>query len=246
MTAPAGLFQFTRPRGARLIPQVVPTLQAGFNSRAHGGRDGRPPKERRWRNVSIHAPTGGATAPTRHRRAPHRVSIHAPTGGATRCRAEGIIPCQFQFTRPRGARRSYHCHCQRHYVSIHAPTGGATSFNLPYLTCEDWFQFTRPRGARPDARQGLVPLDVSIHAPTGGATVQGAANNNDFSKFQFTRPRGARPAAFAAHCCAVAFQFTRPRGARPCPVKGVCQGESFNSRAHGGRDADGWQGDLPP
>ena len=106
LTAPAGLFQFTRPRGARLIPQVVPTLQAGFNSRAHGGRDGRPPKERRWRNVSIHAPTGGATTITLDNCSDIAVSIHAPTGGATVSRRPRQSPRQSFNSRAHGGRDS--------------------------------------------------------------------------------------------------------------------------------------------
>ena len=97
-------FQFTRPRGARQSVEADRVAQKRFNSRAHGGRDKhtyqlddsgtwfqftrprgarrRPQKERRWRNVSIHAPTGGATY-----------------WGST----QPVIGL-FQFTRPRGAR----------------------------------------------------------------------------------------------------------------------------------------------
>ncbi len=78
----------------------------GFNPRAHGGRDmyigafllpnimfqstrpqGARPNNRyinaRAANVSIHAPTGGATSWLRVLAIDSRVSIHAPTGGAT-------------------------------------------------------------------------------------------------------------------------------------------------------------------
>ena len=58
------LFQFTRPRGARLWKRFF------FSCSSLG--------------VSIHAPTGGATTnSTTERRSIMKVSIHAPTGGAT-------------------------------------------------------------------------------------------------------------------------------------------------------------------
>ena len=82
--------------------------QRRFNSRAHEGRD--PPEG--------------------FRIAHHEVSIHAPTRGATRA---GRVwrPCKkkFQFTRPRGARPRRHDRVRRAHVSIHAPTRGATRRN---------------------------------------------------------------------------------------------------------------------
>ena len=54
-------FQFTRPRGARLSPWRKTRRGAGFNSRAHGGRDTFALPKTHASPVSIHAPTGGAT-----------------------------------------------------------------------------------------------------------------------------------------------------------------------------------------
>ena len=76
-------FQFTRPRGARLhdahkkegakcfnsrahggrdtYMQWVLRMCRSFNSRAHGGRDGNLVEAGQSTDVSIHAPTGGAT-----------------------------------------------------------------------------------------------------------------------------------------------------------------------------------------
>ena len=190
-----------------------------FNSRAHGGRDDLLRLLGAQRNVSIHAPTGGAT-PSHGRRRPvrtcfnsrahggrdqdcgclyvvHRaVSIHAPTGGATR------PPCgrrrlrEFQFTRPRGAR-------QRHGVTLSAASG----FN------------SRAHGGRDVVEDGLLAAEeVSIHAPTGGATTSTVKSPETVS-FQFTRPRGARRVGGNAEVYDNTFQFTRPRGARlaRCP-----------------------------
>ena len=54
-----------------------------FNPRAHGGRDGSGGTIEIVTEVSIHAPTGGATYIERGVIAAQGVSIHAPTGGAT-------------------------------------------------------------------------------------------------------------------------------------------------------------------
>ena len=174
-----------------------------FNSRAHGGRDDLLRLLGAQRNVSIHAPTGGAT-PSHGRRRPvrtcfnsrahggrdqdcgclyvvHRaVSIHAPTGGATR------PPCgrrrlrEFQFTRPRGAR-------QRHGVTLSAASGfnsrahgGRDDRRVTVADFCTWFHFTRPQGARPNDRfMHFFHRGVSIHAPTGGATIRAARRTVD-------------------------------------------------------------------
>ena len=145
-----------------------------FNSRAHGGRDKTPLDIWHLGQVSIHAPTGGATGRRTTTAVTAGVSIHAPTGGATTSAcAPSSASTAFQFTRPRGARqgRGFEacdstCFNSRAHggrdrlgkdagdargVSIHAPTGGAT--------------FGGGRGRLVDG--------VSIHAPTGGATAAG-------------------------------------------------------------------------
>ena len=120
------------------------------------------------------------------------VSIHAPTGGATSLFPSQTLQQWFQSTRPRGARPG----CLRHSdcclcfnprahggrdcrtiqrtcrcrVSIHAPTGGATWRRLKALKWLSRFQSTRPRGAR--QHFGTI-LTVG-------------------NEFQSTRPRGAR------------------------------------------------------
>ena len=122
----AGRFQFTRPRGAR--PQELFALRqpAGFNSRAHGGRDpgraegvprqdgfnsrahgGRDASRARHPGrprVSIHAPTGGATMPFRAYNLIYNVSIHAPTGGATRRCGHERNPRRRSHSRTNGGR----------------------------------------------------------------------------------------------------------------------------------------------
>ena len=57
-----GVFQFTRPRGARRRRSGASSSAPRFNSRAREGRDlDAPPRPVRQRHVSIHAPARGAT-----------------------------------------------------------------------------------------------------------------------------------------------------------------------------------------
>ena len=78
-----GMFQFTRPQGARLIIITLFLTRLSFNSRAHKGRDGLADVRSLADNVSIHAPTRGATYIVSLYNLNLYVSIHAPTRGAT-------------------------------------------------------------------------------------------------------------------------------------------------------------------
>ena len=170
------MFQPTRPRGARLVRSGLvaellqvsthaPTrgatplcrrrssISAGFNPRAHAGRDREDQQSQAdGAEVSTHAPTRGATRACEHQRVADEVSTHAPTRGATgvpRVRLTDLG--EFQPTRPRGARRGRRAAPPlRQRVSTHAPTRGATA------AC----------------RAGVAPrAAVSTHAPTRGATL---------------------------------------------------------------------------
>ena len=208
------MFQFTRPRGARL---------ENLNNAS------------RFLQVSIHAPTRGATVAPAPAEAGFDVSIHAPARGATPAWTLDRAEKEFQFTRPRGARRCRNpptplrcCFNSRaregrdvpeehdwlvRVVSIHAPARGATPTNHPTPT-DTMFQFTRPRGARRVLeRRPAVDMGVSIHAPARGATQL-------IVIFQIREM----------------FQFTRPRGARHAALCGLLDCASFNSRAREGRD----------
>ena len=77
-----GVFQSTRPRGARLKGPVADTLRNCFNPRAHVGRGTQYLNDK---SADI-------------------VSIHAPTWGAAILMKNTIIDELFQSTRPRGAR----------------------------------------------------------------------------------------------------------------------------------------------
>ena len=146
------LFQSTRPRGARQDGLAV---------------------EERGCAVSIHAPAGGATQFHCSSLPPiHSFNPRARGGRDAKRYYRSHANCQFQSTRPRGARLAHEClHAAFAYVSIHAPAGGATKGAGMNEIARLKFQSTRPRGARQDvgAKQP-TRRSVSIHAPAGGAT----------------------------------------------------------------------------
>ena len=136
--------------------------------------------------VSIHAPTWGATFVKRVEHHKSRVSIHAPTWGATT--TWGLWPgaWRFQSTHPHGVRpttgrRTCSCGCfnpRTHMgcdvalliggravlVSIHAPTWGATSSSVSSIT-RAGFQSTHPHGVRRACRPP-VPFSKSFNPRT--------------------------------------------------------------------------------
>ena len=189
------MFQSTRPRGARRPP----TLRSSpprrcFNPRAHVGRDfavalrvssrmvfqsTRPRGARPIRfsllqsflDVSIHAPTWGATTDAFGYNPRYQVSIHAPTWGATRKWANRLIMHNVSIHAPTWGATFFGRGSGHHLaVSIHAPTWGATDkVKSDYFTAcgfnprahvgrdfgytyrvdgSELFQSTRPRGAR--------------------------------------------------------------------------------------------------
>ena len=211
------VFQSTRPRGARRwmgeTAQDVFTFQS---TRPRGARLALVSRHASSRFVSIHAPTRGATARKCCADTFGLVSIHAPTRGATkRVRARcSRAPC----FNPRA-------HAGRDKVVTPAPAA-ATRFNPRAHAGRDTplqrlkspptkFQSTRPRGARHSFE--LVTYSQNV--------------------FQSTRPRGARRKVHRTTTSAGCVSIHAPtrgataRRARPRPVT-----ESFNPRAHAGRD----------
>ena len=145
-------FQSTLPRGER--PRACRTSQgglAGFNPRSHAGSDSSILATAKAGDVSIHAPTRGATL--------------RPLNNA-------IKALQFQSTLPRGERRRRRNRDgSRVCVSIHAPTRGATLARgaRPEMVCVSIHAPTR--GATSAQAEAVPDIEVSIHAPTRGATL---------------------------------------------------------------------------
>ena len=125
--APESEFQFTRPRGARLMSAAYLARYSKFQfTRPRGARHLRE-IHKILKEVSIHAPARGATSSGPRRQARELVSIHAPARGATPSPRPSLPNSWFQFTRPRGARLERNAgRCGFRSVSIHAPARGAT------------------------------------------------------------------------------------------------------------------------
>ena len=211
------MFQSTHPRRVRLQALARASTPRLFQSthprrvRQHRRMDAEGP-----RNVSIHAPTQGATiAPPRvaiaavafqstHPRrvrlegfpllyAIEGVSIHAPTQGATISRSYSVLNLLFQSTHPRRV---------RHFLGWFP--NRSRSFNpRTHAGCDAcWAAGTRASGFNPRTHAGCDQLDVWVASQR--------------IEFQSTHPRRVR--------------LRRPAG---LPGRG-CR---FNPRTHAGCDA---------
>ena len=146
---PVGMFQLTRPRGARLTVNLRPAAGCGFNSRAREGRDTTADRNCRRRKSFNSRAREGRDRRRKKMREINLVSTHAPARGAT------VTVFSIPFLVP---------------VSTHAPARGAT-YSDGRTPQRSRFQLTRPRGARQPrrtSRRGTA--GVSTHAPARGAT----------------------------------------------------------------------------
>ena len=130
----------------KLLAQCVPRC---FNPRTHEGCDDNLASARNLRDVSIHAPTRGATRTCEYQLLICAVSIHAPTRGAT----ESVVNL--------GTGTG---------VSIHAPTRGATACPNRCVYSFACFNPRTHEGCDYINDEFFCTTLVSIHAPTRGAT----------------------------------------------------------------------------
>ena len=145
------------------------------------------------KSVSIHAPTRGATHELQSQTFHRLVSIHAPTRGATQIFAESAHGYGFQSTHPHGVRLTWQAILQEARK----------------------FQSTHPHGVRLRSSEIARQLtQVSIHAPTRGATNEAACSLRGSGVSIHAPTRGA----------------THAREQRFCPAR------SFNPRTHTGCD----------
>jgi len=146
-------------------------------------------------------------------------------------------PCEFQSTRPYGARRraspGFAC---LDAVSIHAPVWGATP-NAPTLLLATRFQSTRPYGAR-HAVLGLRPglPRVSIHAPVWGATTVTVLDALDTCVSIHAPVWGATLPGIIYVLCAVVSIHAPVWGATDAEQYVFHRFSRFNPRARMGRD----------
>ena len=121
------------------------------------------------------------------------ISIHAPTKGATTLGWQSEGGLLFQSTLPRRERR-YDCMYFNHHllISIHAPTKGATSNIFDGKVIVEISIHAPTKGATSPGRPPRPGDRISIHAPTKGAT-SASATSVFVERFQSTLPRRERP-----------------------------------------------------
>ena len=165
-----------------------------FNPRSHEGSDEQNEFGRTTAEISIHAPTRGATLyylpvenldvfqstlPRGERRTVEleltenlTISIHAPTRGATLLYIAFVFPSLISIHAPtRGATiNGVRAWSDANEISIHAPTRGAT-YLLHQLQQQNQISIHAPtRGATNYTVEEITIPEISIHAPTRGAT----------------------------------------------------------------------------
>ena len=152
-------------------------------------------RAKREAQISIHAPTRGATEAGRCAGKPYKISIHAPTRGATGPgKPRAWVP----------------------FISIHAPTRGATTQTVTETKETTKFQSTLLQEERLKKSINLFEIrrfqstllqeerpfpvcrvrvlhHISIHAPTRGATCAGHMDKAQACKFQSTLLQEERP-----------------------------------------------------
>ena len=102
-------------------------------------------------DISIHAPTRGATENPIKENPTREISIHAPTRGATKSAVSIAVMV---------------------IISIHAPTRGATTKSSTSSMDEVNFNPRSHEGSdKLAAEHGVSGAEISIHAPTRGATI---------------------------------------------------------------------------
>ena len=167
-------------------------------------------------DVSIHAPTWGATECVQARRTKRYVSIHAPTWGATVLKILLTFICLFQSTHPHGVRQKYRPLHLRRMHSFNPRTHMGCDLPRVYRYRQDYqmFQSTHPHGVR---------QYVMLIVPHS-------------SKFQSTHPHGVRRLEGCNLTWQILFQSTHPHGVRRLYIFLNLSPKCFNPRTHMGCD----------
>ena len=238
-----GLFQSTRPRGARrCLARSNDWCEQFQSTRPRGARPRRRVQVPNALLVSIHAPARGATLILEmvfatplcfnpRARAGRDIVLAddvstlfqfqstRPRGARQKDLIKKCMSDMFQSTRPRGARLVSRSYSRAVYhVSIHAPARGATfSVGFP-CRCLIGVSIHAPaRGATwGSSKYALSHASVSIHAPARGAT------------------RGG-PSVVPRHPVSI---HAPARGATYRRYLHRCSRRGFNPRARAGRDSD--------
>ena len=188
-------------------------------------------------DISIHAPTRGATRAEQALSEYKNISIHAPTRGAThvywpRIRSNTDFnprshkgsdsvesPCMgrpqiFQSTLPQGERRSWH---------IHFPKVSRFQSTLPQGERPIWhgqdfvelhFNPRSHKGSDFIYRPHRGGLEISIHAPTRGATTLAYRSRGSRNDFNPRSHKGSDDYGYVSAEYSDEFQSTLPQGER--------------------------------
>ena len=215
---------------------------AGFNPRAPMGRDTLAGINGATSlPVSTHAPLWGATnVLPMYFYAALGFNPRAPMGRDSRTPLTATDGCEFQPTRPYGARLAGALtKVSRSLVSTHAPLWGATRFSRAISATSSSFNPRAPMGrdAEPRSRRLCVVVSthaplwgataavgkldiaslVSTHAPLWGATTPPPHRRRPSGRFNPRAPMGRDVIQHEIQNYAKRFQPTRPYGARPRP-----------------------------
>ena len=180
--------------GCDIINSMRATSTIRFNPRTHTGCDIQTDCVRCEFDVSIHAPTRGATIPFAQIQ-PFSTCFNprTHTGCDLLCKTTAQKMTSFNPRTHTGCDiGAFWCIVEMLYVSIHAPTRGATWTGREFKY-NNKFQSTHPHGVRQDALDEIkAAAKVSIHAPTRGATSKRLSTMASGVMFQSTHPHGVR------------------------------------------------------
>jgi len=189
-TSSASRFQSTRPRGARHIFLYAAHIPADISIHAPSrGATLRSSASFRTVVISIHAPSRGATCGHAHQTRSRLISIHAPAWGATVQEERRLLRVGISIHAPAWGATGLSCH---------APTSFA-DFNPRARVGRDWASPSRPHAARhfnPRARVGRDRANhpASKHYCEFQSTRRTVAVADRLVNFNPRAPRGARPA----------------------------------------------------
>ena len=146
------------------------------------------------RNISTHAPAGGATSKTECVHQARNISTHAPAGGATISNGSRSWPRRFLLTPLREGRLNrIVIALMQELISTHAPAGGATADLRRCWKHRPHF-YSRPcgRGDTPPGQPERSLHHISTHAPAGGATCEENGIEEPLMQFLLTPLREGR------------------------------------------------------
>ena len=171
-------------------------------------------------NISIHAPTRGATGSSIYITRYPCISIHAPTRGATKKITGGDLIMQFQSTLPRGERQQQdQCHSRNCNFNPRSHEGSDLAHALS--GCE---------------------VDISIHAPTRGATIPECMTATTQMHFNPRSHEGSDANARERARRQNISIHAPTRGATIKKLPKRDQSSDFNPRSHEGSDIEGGVG----